>query len=123
MGLWDSITWSGSTCRAAERWTAEDTHVGAGTGSRLPGPGRINLPRRGVQPFQNCPDRCEGTRTPEPVGDVATTGPTGPAPNTPISQPDLGTAGFVHELRPASTSDYFQFYVKTWLFSIYANGN
>lgn len=33
MGLWDSITWSGSTCRAAERWRAEDTHVRAGEGS------------------------------------------------------------------------------------------
>lgn len=88
MGLWDSITWSGSTCRATERWRAEDTHVRAAAGSWLPGPGRRNLPRRGAQPFQNYPNRYEGTRTPEPTGDVATMGPTGPAPNTPISQPD-----------------------------------
>lgn len=33
MGLWDKITWSGSTCRAAKRGTAEDTQVRAGEGS------------------------------------------------------------------------------------------
>lgn len=61
MGLWDRITWSGSTCRAAKRGTAEDRQVRAGEGSvgSSGDTGRRNWPR-GTQLFWSYPNVGEG---------------------------------------------------------------